>query len=277
MALHEFGGGWTEIKLGLLQRYLEAWLKVMRNQTFDLIYVDAFAGSGKCSLKGSDGEVDGSALRALSLGGFDRYYFFERDKGRAQELRNLCSDPRYSTKTIIVEEGDGNSLVQKLLSGQDWSATRAVLFLDPYGMEVAWDTLKAISHTQAIDLWYLFSISGLFRNAALQYSAVDKGKEAILTRALGTDEWKHALYTQHPQSGLFDAEPNMERTMEVNDLELYVKGRLGDIFPLVLEPKRLVNKKNAPLFSLFFAVSNPSVRAQGIAKNIADHLLHKLK
>tara|TARA_R110002110_G_scaffold415835_1_gene657189 strand:- start:17883 stop:18728 length:846 start_codon:yes stop_codon:yes gene_type:complete len=277
MATHEFGGGWTEIKLDLLQRYLEAWLRVMKNQPFELVYVDAFAGSGKCSVRGQDGEIDGSALRALSLHGFGQYYFFEQDRGRAQDLRNICQDPQFSGKNIDVQEGDGNALVKKMLNEHDWQSTRAVLFLDPYGMEVEWETLKAIAETEAIDVWYLFSISGLFRNAALQYSAVDKGKEAILTRTLGTDEWKLALYEQHPQGGLFDTEPNLQRAMEVADLEIYVKDRLSTVFPKVLNPKRLVNNKNAPLFSLFFAVSNPGEKAQGIAAGIANHLLHKLK
>ena len=31
------------------------------------------------------------------------------------------------------------------------------LFLDPYGMQVEWATIESIAHTQAIDLWLLFS------------------------------------------------------------------------------------------------------------------------
>lgn len=277
MATHEFGGGWTEIKLDLLQRYLVSWLNVMQNQVFDLVYIDAFAGSGKCTVRGQDGEIDGSALRALNRHGFHQYYFFEQDKRRAQDLRDLCQSPEYSGKEVVIQEGDGNTLVKQVLNNHDWKSTRAVLFLDPYGMEVEWETLQAIASTKAIDVWYLFSISGLARNAALQFSAVDQGKEAIITRALGTDEWKDAFYEQHPQSGLFDTEPNMQRSMEVADLERYVRERLLTLFPAVLEPKRLVNKNSAPLFSLFFAVSNPGVKAQRIASDIAGHLLHKFK
>lgn len=43
---NEFGGQWTAIKLNVLQQYLNAYLKVMKNQPFNLVYIDAFAGSG---------------------------------------------------------------------------------------------------------------------------------------------------------------------------------------------------------------------------------------
>jgi three-Cys-motif partner protein len=38
----------------------------------------------------------------------------------------------------------------------DWRSHRAVLFLDPYGMQVEWQTIEAIAKTAAIDLWLLF-------------------------------------------------------------------------------------------------------------------------
>ena len=39
---------------------------------------------------------------------------------------------------------------------KDWSLHRAVLFLDPYGMQVEWATIEAVAKTKAIDLWLLF-------------------------------------------------------------------------------------------------------------------------
>ena len=32
------------------------------------------------------------------------------------------------------------------------------MFLDPYGMQVRWDTIEAIAETKAIDLWLLFPL-----------------------------------------------------------------------------------------------------------------------
>ena len=50
MATHEFGGGWTEEKLQILDHYLTAYCKIFqtnpRAKHLNTIYVDAFAGTG---------------------------------------------------------------------------------------------------------------------------------------------------------------------------------------------------------------------------------------
>lgn len=44
-----FGGRWTLEKLDILERYLDAYTNALRNQDFQLVYVDAFAGTGEIS------------------------------------------------------------------------------------------------------------------------------------------------------------------------------------------------------------------------------------
>ena len=41
-----FGGEWTREKLDILAAYLDAYTTALKNQPFNLWYVDAFAGSG---------------------------------------------------------------------------------------------------------------------------------------------------------------------------------------------------------------------------------------
>ena len=43
---HVFGGEWTTEKLNILQKYLQAYVTVMKKQRFTLYYIDAFAGTG---------------------------------------------------------------------------------------------------------------------------------------------------------------------------------------------------------------------------------------
>jgi three-Cys-motif partner protein len=65
---HAFGGIWTRIKLEALEKYLLAFNTALSKQTFTRIYIDAFAGTGRCDIK-VDGEktsIDGSARRALA-------------------------------------------------------------------------------------------------------------------------------------------------------------------------------------------------------------------
>jgi len=80
MEQQRFGGDWTLIKLGILGEYLRAFTTALKNQPFRLVYIDAFAGTGRCKVNTSSGEreVDGSARIALRVNPpFDQFVFIE--------------------------------------------------------------------------------------------------------------------------------------------------------------------------------------------------------
>jgi three-Cys-motif partner protein len=109
----------------------------------------------------------------------------------------------------------------------------------PYGMTVDWTTLKAIADTKAIDIWYLFSLSGLYRQAARRIDTVDQTKRAAISRMLGSDDWEKELYAPSPQKNLLSelADPaELQREADVRGLEKYVQARPSKLFPLVLGP-----------------------------------------
>jgi three-Cys-motif partner protein len=68
---------------------------------------------------------------------------------------------QHPDRDIKVIAGDANQEIPQLLKFVNWRGVRAVMFLDPYGMNVDWSTLQAIANTRAIDVWFLFSLSGL--------------------------------------------------------------------------------------------------------------------
>jgi len=150
------------------------------------------------------------------------------------------------------------------------------MFLDPYGMTVDWATLKAIASTRAIDVWYPFSLSGLYRQAARRIDSIDPTKRAAITRMLGTDAWEAELYSAPPQGDLLsslDDPIDRQRAADVRGLERYVQRRLQEIFAQVLDPLALPVIRRPQRFSLFFAVSNPDPRAISLARRLADHAL----
>lgn len=162
--------------------------------------------------------------------------------------------------------------IRRLVAQQSWASTRAVMFLDPYGMSVKWETLEAIRRTEAIDVWYLVSLAGLFRQAARKEDALDETKSAALTRILGTTEWQQAWY-QESQTGDLFGENRMYRTANVLEMEQYVGRRLAALFPKVLKPLTLRDNRGIPIFALFFAISNPEQSAIRLASRIAGHIL----
>ena len=99
MTTPRYGGPWTQQKLEILQRYLDAYTTALKKQPFVLTYVDAFAGAGSYAearlndyeeFQSSCDEGFGQVSRwTLIEKQFDRLVFIEKDA--AQVLRSLCS------------------------------------------------------------------------------------------------------------------------------------------------------------------------------------------
>lgn len=287
---HEFGGQHTEIKLEIVEKYLKAYSIALRHKFNSLWYIDAFAGTGSRTVRieAKDGDLfdepvpervesrRGSAKIALDIEPkFDRLIFMERKPAHCTALEMLKSS--HPDRDIHVLNGDANAFIQANINRVDWSYRRAIMFLDPYGMEVAWETLQAIARTKAIDVWFLFPLSGLYRQAARNISAVDATKRKVLINMLGTDEWEAELYSSVPPStdllGALDAPEERQRNADVAGLEAYVKRRLETIFPLVADPFPLPPQRKPQRFSLFFAASNPSPKAIDLANRFARHII----
>lgn len=287
---HEFGGQHTEIKLELVEKYLQAYAIALRQKFNSLWYIDAFAGTGSRTVRieARDGDLfdepvpekvesrRGSARIALDITpAFDRLIFMDQKAAHCTALEALKGS--YPGRDIHVLNGNANQIIQRDIPRVNWSSRRAIMFLDPYGMEVAWETLKTIAQTKAIDVWFLFPLSGLYRQAARNISAVDDIKRRALTTMLGTDEWENELYSPVPPVtdllGTLEAPEERQRNADVAGLEQYVKTRLETIFPLVADPFPLPPQKKPQRFSLFFAASNPNQRAIDLANRFATHIL----
>jgi three-Cys-motif partner protein len=280
---HSFGGLWTLNKLEALEKYLAAFNNALSRQSFKRIYIDAFAGTGRCdiSVDGEKTSVDGSARRALRADPpFHKFVFIELNAKKLAALKSLQAE--HPGNDIEIIHDDANTALKVLCGKYDWRNTRAVLFLDPYGMHVDWTTLQAIAQTGAIDVWYLFPYSGLYRQAAKNADAMDTDKEDAITRLLGTEEWRREFYAPQRQADLFGGERGDAREANHHDILKYVSKRLKMLFPAVSDPKVLYqagdsrNPSGAPLFALYFAASNPKQNAHGLALKIAKSVLKAL-
>jgi three-Cys-motif partner protein len=283
MTKHSFGGHWTFIKLEVLKRYLTFFNTALQSQPsaknpFSRIYIDAFAGTGECEIKLEDGSpstIWGSAKIAIeTIPEFHQIHLIDLNPKHVVELQRLATGaPR-----IKVHEEDANAALEKIIAQVQWRSTRGVLFLDPYGMAVRWHTLERIARTEALDLWYLFPISAVCRQAANDFSKVDEHKAAALDNVLGTTEWRTAFYEQSSQDSLLnDTQPSKYRTANTSQIATYVHTRLSAIFRGWVSPPIFLPENGSPMFVLFFAVSNPSEAAVKLSKKAAEHLFEMLK
>lgn len=284
---HEFGGQHTELKLSIVEGYLKAFTTALRPRFKELWYIDAFAGTGNRTVR-TISEASklleqpiverieirrGSAQIALDVKpAFDMAIFIEKNPAYISELHSLSA--RYSHRRVVIAEDDANIALQALVSNNQWDGKRAVVFLDPYGMEVEWSTLEALASTQAIDVWFLFPLAGLFRQATRRLTDIDKHKRAALTRMFGSDTWEAELYPIEESKDLFGGTAERKRELNPAGLENYVKRRLETIFARVLDPLALPIDTRPQRFSLFLCISNPAPKAIGLASSIGEHLLN---
>ncbi|GAA2816978.1 three-Cys-motif partner protein [Aminobacter aminovorans] len=284
---HEFGGVSTDLKLKLIEDYLTAFSTALRPYFSELWYIDAFAGTGVRTVKHKAQpetlfmpaieermeRLRGSARIALDVKPpFDRVVFMDKKKAHCKALEALASS--YPNRRIDVVKGDANDAIRAELAERRWAGKRAVMFLDPYGMAVDWSTLQLIRDTEAIDVWYLVSLAGLFRQASHDPANLTPKKKAAITRMLGTPEWEDAWYARETKTDLLGpVDETHQRIADVAAMETFVEGRLKSLFPKVLPPLRLRSDKNVPSFSLFLAISNPEPKAIGLATKIGNHIL----
>lgn len=295
---HRFGGDWTTAKLDVLAKYLSSYTTALKDKPtkehpFVKGYIDAFAGTGYRDARRDDeaGEssqalllpdlaekepqelLDGSARLALKTEPrFDRYVFIERSAERCAQLEALKTEFPQLADDIQVRQGDANTEIQDLCK-KDWRSHRAVLFLDPYGMQVEWKTIEAIAATKAIDLWLLFPL-GIGVNRLLTKSGdIPDSWRRRLNVLLGNETWYDEFYRVERTRTLFgEADHVVKATTET--IGRYFNERLKSVFPAVAEePRVLRNSANCPLYLLCFAVGNE--KGAPIALRIANHLLTK--
>jgi len=295
--LNKFGGNWTATKLEVLGKYLSAYATILNKvQYFKFAYIDAFAGTGYIkdkSKKQSKNDtllieydddaqeyIKGSVKIALeSKPEFDSYIFIELDDKKAEELNSVIKKEHINLQNkVTIKNDDANKVIQELCS-RNWQKHRAVLFLDPFGMEVEWKTIESIAKTEAIDLWILFPL-GVSVNRLLMKdrNAIPKNWSDDLDKIFGTHDWFDEFYQEKREVTLFGESESVVKTANFDKIASYYIKRLKQVFAgVVEEPMYLYNSTNNPIFLLCFASGNEkgSKSAIKIAKEIIGKMLNE--
>jgi len=279
-----FGGGHTRRKLDVVAKYLAAYVTVMKKQDFRLLYVDGFAGSGASTAKNEATDdptlfpvaevVEGSPLRALSVQpAFDKYLFIEKKRTNVQSLAQLCED--FRDRDIELLPGDANERLAEFCEKMRGSRLdRAVVFLDPFGLSVRWETVVRLAATEKVDLWYLVPVDGMSRQIKDDGSFLPGATK--IDELWGSDEWRsQAVRKADVPSDLFgEVDDRLEKIARAKQFSEMFRQHLEGVF------KGGVAKAYLPLgrgkrhdFSLMFACANPSRAAHEAAMRIANHIL----
>jgi three-Cys-motif partner protein len=216
-----YGGDWTLEKLERVRKYLSAYTTIMSRQKGirKYAYIDAFAGTGYASLRQEENPevplfpelieaepqtfIDGSARIALQVKPrFTTYIFIEKDPARFLSVQTLRNDFPDRASDIILINADANTAIQDLCE-KNWQQRRAVLFLDPFGLQVTWNTIQAIAQTAAIDMWYLFPL-GVGVNRLLRRDCnISPAWRRRLDELFGESGWYEVFYQTYVERDLF--------------------------------------------------------------------------
>lgn len=284
-----FGGTWTEKKLAALVAYVEAYLVIMNRYSFETIYFDGFAGSGERVVADSSEDAQeshleigheyfqippafpGSPRRILTIpeNSFDYYYFIDTNEENCRDLKTLAVE--YPEKKIVIRNSACSEQLRKLSDALREDANlRAVVFLDPFGMQIDWDDLELLRGTQT-DLWVLVPtghpIPKFFQRDG-QVTGVEK-----LCKFFGVteDALLEHFSTLVTSNTLFGDHDRIENVGIAGKAAALYSKRLGELYSFVATPVPLYNDSGLIAFHLLFASQNKT------GKKIAEDLLKKIK
>ena len=268
-------GRWSVEKLEMLSEYSHAYAVIMNAQKRSrpgrrawltgFYYVDTFAGPGIAESK-ADPEVieylEGSPLRAVDCSPpFDHLWFIDRNSRRLSALRQLLEEHGALPRSTL-RRGDSNLLLTEVISSL--SATeRAIVFLDPYGLQVEWDTVRALASSRKADVFINFSLMGVFRNLRLTGGPSPAIRERLAAVMFST-EWIDRLYVQ--QSGFWSEPVLHRRQVTASEVCRHYRDDLTSIFPYVSNAAIMTNSRGGPIYALVLASHNE--RAAGIMNDI---------
>ncbi len=267
--MQQFGGSHTADKLGRVRRYLVEFTTLMGDKNFRLAYIDPFAGSGSYTPKSRTPTTrhtgffpelkprtfDGSARIALQVKpGFDRYIFIDKSARNIAQLKGLRDQHPDIRDRIRLKIGDANARLRNICRHYDWGRWRAVLFLDPYGMQVEWATIEAVAQTRAIDLWCLFPVGAAVNRLLRRDDRISPAGNRRLDLLFGSHDWHSAFYKRTKCGGFFSEHTNTVKRASFRRIGEYFLDRLQSVFGETAgRPRGLYAKSNIPLYWLCFA------------------------
>lgn len=288
MVAQQFGSAHTEKKLRAVQNYLNAFTTALKKQSFELLYVDACAGSGASMARKPAGQAQfleadevtvGSAVRALQISTpFDRYIFNDT---KLKNVRSLASvvDEQFPLlrERVTIMRSDANQVVTQLARQTNWKRTRAVVFLDPFGLQMKFSMVEELARTGAVDLWYLIPVFAMSRQVKGDGSILEPGG-TLVDDLLGTDAWRQGITAEEASPEIHDlfgpVAPSIKKVANAAWFEQVAMRQLRSVFAGgVLETALPLGRGGHHEFSLVFACANPRSSANTLAKRLAAAVL----
>jgi three-Cys-motif partner protein len=164
---------------------------------------------------------------------------------------NTLKNEYASSRAITVHEGEANAALQAWLgSGIDWQHHRAIVFLDPFGMQVPWATIEALAKTNAIEAIINFPLGMAIQRLLTKSGDIPAGWQMSLDVFFGSKKWRDLVYES--KADLFGPKVGKVANSGAKLLQWY-RERLRKIFGHVSTARLIKNTRRNPLYYLIWA------------------------
>lgn len=260
-------GPWAEDKYRYVGMYAEMFSTGMKNRWRRRVYLDLFSGPGCSRVRDTGRIVLGSPMIALSLPDpFDAYVFADENPDALEALRlRVARLERQHLVTYVP--GDANAAINRILetlSEKSGEKTLSFCFLDPYKLNIHFETVRRIANGRAVDFLILLALY-IDANRNVQWY-VEEGNRTI-DLFLGDRTWR--VRWKHAERG---------GASIVQFLANEYSGRMAQIgyLPMALDDmiKVRTTEKRLPLYYLaFFSKHEKGLEFWGqVKKYVPDQL-----
>ena len=128
-----------------------------------LYYVDPFCGPGKCVIRNSGEETDGSPAIAAGVP-FSHYYFADEDQRYIDALQKRVAGMDLSERPVRFYTGDAHETIGEIL--RELPPARQSLglaFLDPWAWDFSFENLAELTRGRRLDILINFNIGDMKR------------------------------------------------------------------------------------------------------------------
>lgn len=236
----------TEAKLGILRKYLDAWLPIMTKWNGRILYVDGFAGPGKYV-----GGKDGSPIIAIKavlehkaeINSEIAMLFVEKDNDRAEFLNSTLSAMKISSnvsfKVACAKFDEHLTEILDAIDAQKATLAPAFVFIDPFGFTgIPFNLIQRIMENSKCEVLITFMYEEINRFIG------DKKLWPNLVETFGTDKWKRVINEKDP-------------SIRTNTLHRIYKEQLEHSAGIkFVRSFKMVNKANRTDYFLFFGTNS---------------------
>lgn len=190
-------GSWSEVKLDIIKEYASAYSRILSAQPHLYhIYIEGFAGSGVNLSRKTGKFVRGSPLNALLVKPpFREYHYIDIEKRKKSILKSLLGN----VQNVHIYPGDCNSiLLQEVFPLARYADfRRALCVLDPYGLHLDWNVIRAAGSSQSIDIFLNFPVMDMNRKV-IWHSPAGVNQDDInrMNAFWGDESWREIAYTK---------------------------------------------------------------------------------